>query len=212
MWLKLLRNAVLTQGILNAGIAFVRVLNRLSSLGGYAFLPLRILNRSNTMSRTGHQAVILKPYSAITHPLLQSVYSAFHLVFLQIDRVQGLDLGAISSSLSSTSGSFGEALERISSSASLQYSPLSRTPFQQAYIAFAANSDVCLSFLRDCAGYGEKVFNWCFSFNALPISSPVGAPHDLQERSARLLSEPTGLSTENVVSVKGLFSYMSQRL
>ena len=39
---------------------------------------LCILNRSNTMSRTGHQAVILKPYPAITHPLVQSVYSAFH--------------------------------------------------------------------------------------------------------------------------------------
>jgi hypothetical protein len=53
------------------------------------FLPLLLCipNRLNTMSRrtrTGHhwQAVILKPYPAITHPLLQSVYSAFHLVFL----------------------------------------------------------------------------------------------------------------------------------
>ena len=42
------------------------------------FLPLCISNRSNTMSRTGHQAVILKPYLEITYPLLQSVYSTFH--------------------------------------------------------------------------------------------------------------------------------------
>ena len=44
------------------------------------FLPLLLCipNRSNTMFRTGHQAVILKPYRAITHPLLQSVYSAVH--------------------------------------------------------------------------------------------------------------------------------------
>jgi hypothetical protein len=44
------------------------------------FLPLLLCipNRSNTMSRSGHQAAILKPYPAITHPLLQSVYSAFH--------------------------------------------------------------------------------------------------------------------------------------
>jgi hypothetical protein len=41
-------------------------------------LLLCIPNRSNTMSRTGHQAVILKSHPAITHPLLQSVYSAFH--------------------------------------------------------------------------------------------------------------------------------------
>ena len=44
-----------------------------------SFLPLLlcILDRSNT-SRIGHQAAILKPYPAITHPLLQSVNSAFH--------------------------------------------------------------------------------------------------------------------------------------
>jgi hypothetical protein len=43
------------------------------------FLPPRqcIPNRSNTMSRTGHQTVMLKPFPAITHPLLQSVSSPF---------------------------------------------------------------------------------------------------------------------------------------
>ena len=39
-------------------------------------------NRSNTMSRTGHQAATLKPYPAITYPLLQSVYfSLYFTVF-----------------------------------------------------------------------------------------------------------------------------------
>ena len=120
--------------------------------------------------------------------------------------MQGVDLGAIASSLSTTSGSFGEALECIDSSASLRYSPLSRFPFQQAYVAFEANSDVCLSFLRNCAEYGEKMFTWCLSFNASPISSRVG---DLQEATARLLSEVTGISTENGASVEGLSSYES---
>ena len=41
-------------------------------------LLLCIPNRSDTMSRTGHQAVIPKPYRAIIHPLLQFVYSAIH--------------------------------------------------------------------------------------------------------------------------------------
>jgi hypothetical protein len=124
--------------------------------------------------------------------------------------VQGVDLGAISSSLSSTSGSFGEALERISSSASLRYSPLSLPSFQRVYVAFAAHSDVCLSFLRHCADYGEKVFTWCLSSNASPISSRVGAPDHLRERTARLLSEAPGISTESVASaVKGLSSYES---
>jgi hypothetical protein len=44
------------------------------------FLPLLLCipNRSNAVSRTGHQAVILKCYPAMTHPLLQSVYSALY--------------------------------------------------------------------------------------------------------------------------------------
>jgi len=117
----------------------------------------------------------------------------------------GVDLGVIASSLSSASGSFGEALERISSSDSLRYSPLSLHSFQRVYVAFSANSDLCLSVLRNCAGYGEKVFTWCFSFNASPISSQVGAPapHDLREGTARLLSETTAISTESVASVEG---------
>jgi len=115
----------------------------------------------------------------------------------------GVDLGAIASSLSSTSGSFGETLERIFSSVSLRYSPLSRSSFQRVYVAFAANSDLCHSFLRHCADYGEKVFTCCRPFYASPISSRVGVPHDLRERAARFLSEAPGISTENVASVKG---------
>jgi len=116
----------------------------------------------------------------------------------------GVDLGAIASSLSSTSRYFGEALERISSSDSLRSLPMSRRPpFQGAYVAFARNSDLCLSFLRHCANYGEKVFTWCLHFDASPVPSRVGASHDLWERTARLLSEATGISTENVASVKG---------
>jgi hypothetical protein len=128
-------------------------------------------------------------------------------VFFWIDRGQGVDLGTIASSLSSTSGSFGEALERISSCLSLQYLPLSRTSFQRVYVAFAANSDLCLSFLRHCVDYGEKVSTWCLSINASPTSCRVGARHDLRERAARGLSEATGISTEDVARVKGPSSY-----
>jgi hypothetical protein len=121
--------------------------------------------------------------------------------------VQRVDLGAIASALSSTSGSFGETLEHISSSASLRYSPLSRPSFQRVYVGFAANSDLCLSFLRRCIDYGEKVFMSRHSFNAPYISSQVGLPHDVRERTARVLSEATGISMANVASVKGLSSY-----
>ena len=124
--------------------------------------------------------------------------------------MQGVDLGAIASFLSSAIGCFGEALEHISSSASLRHLPSSRrSSYQQVYIAFAAHSDLCLSYLRRCADYGEKVFTWCLFFDASPISSRVGAPHDLQEWTTRLLSEATGISTENVASVEGLSSYES---
>ncbi|KAI0285442.1 hypothetical protein BGY98DRAFT_1093025 [Russula aff. rugulosa BPL654] len=54
-----------------------------------------------------------------------------------------------------------------------------------------------------CAEYGEKVITWCLSFDASPVSSRVGAPYDLLERTTKLLSEATGVSTENVASVKG---------
>jgi hypothetical protein len=118
--------------------------------------------------------------------------------------VQGVDLGTIASSLLSTSGSFEKVLERISSSASLRYSPLSRSSFQRTYVSFAANSDLCLSFLRHCADYGEKVLTRRLSFNAPPISSRASAPHDLRERIA---PKVTDISTENVAGVKGLSSY-----
>jgi hypothetical protein len=130
--------------------------------------------------------------------------------------VQGVDLGAVASSLSSTSGSLGESLDRMFSSASLQYSPpLSRSSFQRVYVAFAANSDLCLSLLRNCANYGEKVFTWCFSYDASSKSSGVGVPHDsdLRERTARLLSEAADISTENVgdhvASVEGMSLHTS---
>jgi hypothetical protein len=78
MWLKLLRSVVLIRGIWNAGMAFVRVLSRLSSFGRYAFcLYYYAFPTDQPMSRIGHQAVILKPYPAITHTLLLSVCSAF---------------------------------------------------------------------------------------------------------------------------------------
>ena len=51
------------------------------------------------------------------------------------------------------------------------------------------------------------MFIWCLSFNASRISSLVGARHDLQERTTRLLSEATDIPTENVASVEGLSSY-----
>ena len=116
--------------------------------------------------------------------------------------MQGVDLGAIASSLSLTIGSLGEALERISS-ASLQYSQLSRPSFQQVYIAFLGNRDPCHSFLRDCA---EKVLVWCLASVASPRSSRVGPSQDLRERTAGLRSEATGVSAENAASAQGLSS------
>jgi hypothetical protein len=97
------------------------------------------------------------------------------------------------------------------SSASLRYSPpLSRYSFQRLYVAFAANSDQCLFFIRHCADYSEKVVTWCLPFNtsSSPISSREGTPRDLRNRTAGLLSEAVGVSTQNVVatSVKGLSS------
>ena len=107
---------------------------------------------------------------------------------------QGVDLGVISSSLSPTIGSFEDALERMSSCESLQYSPLGRSSFQRVYVAFAANSDLCHSFLQHCADYGEKVMAW----HPASVSSPrIGASHDLRERSV-VRSGVTGVSEKTL--------------
>ena len=74
-------------------------------------------------------------------------------------------------------------------------------------MAFAANSDLCLSFLRRCADYGEKVIGSRVPSITPPTSSCVDSPHDLRERTMRLLSEMTGVSVDNVASVEGLSSY-----
>jgi hypothetical protein len=120
--------------------------------------------------------------------------------------VQSVDLGAIASSLSSTIGSLREALERMSSSTSLQYSQLGQSHFEQVYVAFAGNSDLCLSLLRHCADYGEKVFAWCFPSIASPTSSRVGVPCDIRERIAGLSSETTGCSAKGLETAEGMGS------
>ena len=125
--------------------------------------------------------------------------------------MQGVDLGTTASSLSRTIGSLGEALDRISSSTSLQYLPLSRPFFQRTYIAFAGNSDLCFSFLQNCANYGEKVFTWCLPFVASLSPSHAGSPHDLRERITTFLSEATGISVENAAMSQGP-RHNSQRL
>ena len=117
---------------------------------------------------------------------------------------QGIDLGAIASSLSSTIGSLEDAFERMSSSASLQYSQLGRSSFQRVYVAFAGNSDICLSFLRQCTDYGESVLALRLASIGLPTSSRVGASHDLQERSTGLRSEVTGNSARGLETLEGV--------
>ena len=60
--------------------SFRSILKQTIEFWKVCLLPLLLCIPSKTMFRTGHQTVtrILKPYRAITHPLLQSVYSAFH--------------------------------------------------------------------------------------------------------------------------------------
>ena len=99
-------------------------------------------------------------------------------------------------------------MERVSSSASLKYSPLGRPLFEQVYLAFLGNRNLCHSFLRDCADYGKNVLDWCPASVASPTSSRrVGASHNLRERSTRLRSEVSDVSTENAASAQGLSSY-----
>ena len=81
------------------------------------------------------------------------------------------------------------------------------------YVAFAANSDLCLSFLRQCAHYGEEVIALCLPSiippQVLPTSSRAGVPLDLWDRAMRLRSEITVVSMENDAGAQGLSSYES---
>ena len=124
----------------------------------------------------------------------------------QTDRVQEVELGAIALSLSSAIGSLGEALERISSSVSLQYSVSGLSYFQRVYVAFAGHSDLCLSFLQHCADYGEKVFAWCFPSTPSPTSSQVDIPHvtGLPEQATGLRPELTGSSAKSSKTLEGM--------
>jgi hypothetical protein len=99
-------------------------------------------------------------------------------------------------------------LDRISSSNSIKYSQLGQSSFQRVYVAFAANSDLCLSFLVHCADYREKVIGWRFPSIASPAFSrvPVGPPHDsdLRERTTGLWFDATGISTKSFETLGGM--------
>jgi hypothetical protein len=75
---------------------------------------------------------------------------------------------------------------------------LGRSSFQQVYVAFAGNRELCLSLLQNCADYREKVFTWCFPSIASPMSSHVGAANDIRERNTELRSEVTGISAKSI--------------
>jgi hypothetical protein len=114
----------------------------------------------------------------------------------------------IASTLSSAMGLLTSALERLSSSNSLKYSQSGRSSIQRVYVAFAANSDLCLSFLRQCVDYGEKVVSWRLPSIA---SLHVVASNDLRERTMRLRSEMRNASGENATSVQGLSLHQPTR-
>ena len=102
-------------------------------------------------------------------------------------------------------GSLTLALDRLLSSNSLRYSKSSSSSIQPVYVAFEANSDLCLSLLRSCADYGENVIG--LPSIALSTSLRTMASRDLQERTTRLLFEMTDVSVENAASVRGQSSY-----
>ena len=93
------------------------------------------------------------------------------------------------------------ALERLPSTTSLKYLSSCQSSIQRVYLALRGNRDLCLSFLRRCADYGEKVIGCRLSFTALPTPFRVMASHDLRERTIRLLSEATDVSVENAAGV-----------
>jgi hypothetical protein len=64
---------------------------------------------------------------------------------------------------------------------------MGRSSFQRVYIAFAGNSDICLSFLRNCADYGEKVSDCFLPSTGSPTSSRLGHRFEASVDSAKSL-------------------------
>ncbi len=104
--------------------------------------------------------------------------------------------------------SLKDALQRIRSSVSLDYSStaVALTLVLRADLAFTADRDRCLSFLRRCANYGEIVTASSFPSIVWQRSSNIGASDDLQERIAKLLAEAMEPSTEGAACTRGLSS------
>ena len=74
-------------------------------------------------------------------------------------------------------------------------------------MAFAANSELCLSFLWRCVDYKERVIGYRPPSIPLPPHSRVMASYDLREWYMRFQPEMTGISAENAGSVQGQSSY-----
>ena len=91
------------------------------------------------------------------------------------------------------------------------HSESGRSSIQGVYVAFAANSDLCLSFLKHCSDYGDKVLALSLPSIASLTSPRMDAPYKLRERTMRLRSVMTGVSAENTLtsSVRGLSAYQS---
>ena len=106
--------------------------------------------------------------------------------------------------MSSAIGSLTSALDCLNSCKSLKYSQSGRSFIQPVYEAFAANSDMCLSFLRQCADYGEKVFALMRQVPAMRASEQleaawdreVGVPPGVRMDSKMGCSSHTGLATQ----------------
>ncbi len=150
---------------------------------------------------------MLNLYSATMHACLGFAGFTSSLGSFRLTPAQEADIGTIASSLSSAMSSVTSALERLPSTNSLKYLSSCQSSIQRVYLALRGNRDLCLSFLRRCADYGEMVIGWCITFTALPASFRMMASHDLRERIMRLTSETTDVSVENVASVQGLSSY-----
>jgi len=113
------------------------------------------------------------------------------------------DIGAIASSLSCAMSSVTSALERLPSTNSLKHRSPCLPSIQRVYLTLRGNRDACLSFLRCCADYGEKVIGCRLSSTALPTPFRVRASYDLRERTVRFQSEMTGIPAENAANIKG---------
>lgn len=121
-----------------------------------------------------------------------------------INITQGVDLGAILSTLSPALSTLEKALHNVRESASVESSHTRIALILQVNLGFTQNSEMCLAFFRRCVDFGEVIAASSVTFVAHPSFSRARASNDLQERVMALGTEAADVPAENATQSQSM--------